>query len=104
MIHQIDSKNEWFLFSVTFTAKLELVFVLTSKTIFLRVFILKSTERAWILLKNDTRDFQKSFPFERSACFYVKVSKHLNSFKYFNFETNCTENENLLQETGVTVF
>ena len=29
VIHQIDSKNEWLLLSVTFTAKLELVFVLT---------------------------------------------------------------------------
>ena len=28
-IHQIDNKNEWFLLSVTFTAKLELNFVLT---------------------------------------------------------------------------
>ena len=29
VIYQIDSKNEWLLLSVTFTAKLELVFVLT---------------------------------------------------------------------------
>ena len=28
-VHQIESKNEWLLLSVTFTAKLELVFVLT---------------------------------------------------------------------------
>ena len=28
-IHNIDRKNEWSLLSVTFTAKLELVFVLT---------------------------------------------------------------------------
>ena len=34
MIHQIDSKNEWFLLSVTFAAKLELVFVLTFKNAF----------------------------------------------------------------------
>ena len=38
-IHQVGSKNEWLLFSVTFTAKLELVFVLT-------VFNLKPTEKA----------------------------------------------------------
>ena len=31
VIHQIDSKNEWLLRSVTFMAKLELVFVLTFK-------------------------------------------------------------------------
>ena len=45
-VHQIDSKNEWLLLSVTFTAKLELIFVLTLKTLFLRILILKPTERA----------------------------------------------------------
>ena len=34
VIHQIDSKNEWLLLSVTFTAKLELVFVLTFENTF----------------------------------------------------------------------
>ena len=34
MIHQVDSKNEWLLLSVTFTAKLELVFVLTFENAF----------------------------------------------------------------------
>ena len=29
VIHDIDSENEWLLLSVTFTVKLELVFVLT---------------------------------------------------------------------------
>ena len=33
-VHQIDSKNEWLLLSVTFTAKLELVFVLTFENAF----------------------------------------------------------------------
>ena len=33
-VHQIDSKNEWLLFSVTFTAKFELVFVLTFENAF----------------------------------------------------------------------
>ena len=33
-VHQIDSKNEWLLLAVTFTAKLELVFVLTSDNLF----------------------------------------------------------------------
>ena len=31
---QIDSKNEWFLLSVSFTAKFELVFVLTLENAF----------------------------------------------------------------------
>ena len=47
---------------------------------FFRVFILKPTERAKILLKNGTRDFQNDPPFERSACFYVTISE---SFKRF---------------------
>ena len=34
VIHQIDSKNEWFLLSITFTAKFELVFVLTFENAF----------------------------------------------------------------------
>ena len=33
-VHQVDSKNEWLLLSVTFTAKLELVFVLTFEKAF----------------------------------------------------------------------
>ena len=43
------------------------------KTLFLRGFILKPTERAEVLLKHGTRDFQNSPPFERSACFNVTV-------------------------------
>ena len=34
MIHQVDIKNEWLLLSVTSTAKLELVFVLTFENTF----------------------------------------------------------------------
>ena len=45
-VHQLDSKNEWLLLSVTFAAKHGLVFVLTYECAFLRVFILKPTERA----------------------------------------------------------
>ena len=56
------------------------------------------TERAKVLLKNGTRDFQNSPPWERSACFYVTNSE---SFRYFNFETDFLENENFFQETGL---
>ena len=34
VIHQIDSKNEWLLLSASFTAKFELVFVLTLENAF----------------------------------------------------------------------
>ena len=60
--HQIDSKNEWLLLSVTFTAKPELVFVLTFENV-LRSFHFKANRK--ILLNNGTRDFQNSPPFER---------------------------------------
>ena len=59
------------------------------------------TERAKILLKKCTRDFQNRPPFERSACFYVTVTKNFERCEYFNFETGFLENENLLQKTGV---
>ena len=59
VIHQLDSKNEWLLLSASFTAKFGLVFDLTLETRFLRGLILKPTERAQVLLKNCTRDFQK---------------------------------------------
>ena len=85
-------------------AKFGLVFVLTLENAFLRGFIFKSTERAQVLLKNGTRDFQNSPPFERSACFYVTISKSFKRFQYFNFETNFLENENLFQKTGVPFF
>ena len=43
----IDSKNEWLLLAASFTAKLELVFVLTLENVSsLRGFILKPTQRA----------------------------------------------------------
>ena len=68
------------LFSVTFTAKLELVFISTFENAFFRVFILKPTERAKVVLKNATRDFQNNPPFERSACFVWKSVKVSNVF------------------------
>ena len=50
------------------------------KTLSLRGFILKPTERAYVLLKIGTRDFQNSSPFERSACFYMKIIENLSIF------------------------
>ena len=45
-IHEIDIENECLLLSVSFTAKLGLVLVLTLESHFVRGFILKPTERA----------------------------------------------------------
>ena len=44
------------------------------KKLFLRGFILKSTERAKVLPKNDHSGFHYRPPFERSACFYVTIA------------------------------
>ena len=44
-------------------------FFLTLENLFLRGFILKPTERAYVLVKNGNSDFQNSLPFEGSACF-----------------------------------
>ena len=59
------------------------------------------TERAKVLLKNGTRDFQNSPPFDRSACFYVTITENFKRFQYFNFETDFLLNGNLFQKTGV---
>ena len=45
MVHQIDSKNEWLLLSETFTAKFELVFVLTFENAFSQSFHVKANRR-----------------------------------------------------------
>ena len=67
---------------------------------FLRDFILKPAERAYVLLKNGTRDFQNTPPFKRSACFLVTIGENFKRFQYFNFETDFLENENLFQKSG----
>ena len=72
--------------------------------LFLRGFILKSTERAYVDLKNDARNFQNSPPFERLACFYVTISGNSERFQYFNFKKYFLENEKLFKKTGVSFF
>ena len=74
------------------------------KTIFIRSFILKPSDRVYILLKKRTRDFRNSPPFERSACFYVTICENFKRFQYFNFETDFLENKNIFQKTWVPFF
>ena len=101
--HQIN-KNEWLLLSATFTEKVELVFVLTQKNILLRGFILNPIERSQILVKNGSRDFQNSPPFERSGCFYMTITGNFERLQYFNSKTSFLKNENLFRKTGVKFF
>ena len=74
--------------------------------LFFKGFILKPTERAWIVLKDGTGDFQNSTSFERLECFYVTISGNFERFQYFNFETffDFLQNEKLSQKTGVLFF
>ena len=53
--------------------------------LFLRGFISKPAERAQVLLKNGTKDFKYSPPFERLSCFYVTIT---GNFKVFNTLTS----------------
>ena len=97
MIHQIDSKSEWLLLSVTFTAKLELVFVLTFENTSSYSFHFKANRKRIGSSKSGARDFQNSALFER--CFYVTIRGSFKRFEYFG--TNFLESENLFQKTGV---
>ena len=47
-------------------------------------FILKLI--AEVLLKNGTRDFENSPPFERFACFFVRITGKFQRFQYFNLK------------------
>ena len=62
------------------------------KTLFQRGFILKPTERPYVLLKSSTRDFQNRPPFETSAWFNVTITENFKHFQYLNFETNYLKN------------
>ena len=69
-----------------FYGKIWDVFSLTLENSFWRDFILTSTERAWVLLKIGTRDFQDSVPIERMTCFYMIITGDILHFYCFNFK------------------
>ena len=95
MIHPIDSQNDWMPLSVTFTAKFELVFILTFANGFSESFHFKASRKT-IGSSKAVLGILNSPPFERSACFYVTISKSFKRFQYFNFETSFLENETTL--------
>ena len=64
--------------------------------------VLRPRERAYILLKRSTRDFQNSPPFERSACFYMTTNRNLECFHCFIFETDFLKNKNLFKKLEYT--
>ena len=56
------------------------------KKIFLRGFILKPTERAYVLPKSGTSDFQNSPPLERSPWVSVTISEKFKHFQYLTLK------------------
>ena len=68
--------------------------------LFLRGFILKATERAQVLLKYGTSDFQNNPPFERSACFYVRISGNLNVFNNLTLKQIFWKTKTLFKKLG----
>ena len=70
----------------------------TEKRSFKRFYFKFNIKSIQVLLKNDTRNFQNSTPFERSACFYATITENFKSFQQFNFSTDFPENENLFKK------
>ena len=68
MIHQVDSKWMAAFFNKCYDK------MLNKKTLLLRGFILKPTERPYFPLKSATKDFWNSPVFKRSACFYAIIT------------------------------
>ena len=75
--YQIDSTNERLLLSASFTAKFEVIFVLTQENAFFFEVLFLSQ--------------QEEHSFERSTCFFVKITGNLERFQYFYYETNFLE-------------
>ena len=67
------------------------------KTLNRRGFILKSTDRIQVSLKNGTKDFQNSIPFKRSAYFSMTITRDFGRFRYFKSEISFLKNENLFK-------
>ena len=71
-IHQIDSKNGWLLVSLTFTAKLELIFLLTFKNAFSQSFHFKVNRKIIGSSKKRYQSERKPFSKNWSTVFQLK--------------------------------
>ena len=102
MFEESDSWNrreKWMVAPFSkFSGKIWVGFCLNNGKRFPRGFILKPIERAYVLLKNRTRDFPNGPPFERLAYFYVPISGNFERLQYFNFETDFLQIENIFQK------
>ena len=115
MFEKCDSPNrQHLLLSASFPAKFELVFSLNLEKdfFFLRGSILKPSERAQTLLKNGTRDFENTPPFERSACdiqwkflnqIFWKTKTFFKKLEYsFSVESTKIENASFPYKTAIS--
>ena len=84
-----------------FTAEFKLVFVLTLENAVSETFHFKANIKS---IGSSKKRYQNSPPFDRSECFYVRISGNFERFQYFNFETDFLDNENLSQKTGLPLF
>ena len=92
--------EEWLLFSAGFTAKFELVLVLTQGNAFFKI-----NRKSIGSSKNCTRNyFQNNYVFEKLACFYVTITENFEHLQYLNFESNFAKIENQFQKAGVMFF
>ena len=87
-----------------FTSTFGLVFVLTLEKKFSYRFHFQANRESIGFLKNGTRDFQNSPPFEKSTCFYVTISENFEHLQSFDFEKGFLENDSFFQKTGVPFF
>ena len=89
MIHQIDSKYEWLLLSVTFTGKLDLVFVLTFENAFSYSFHFKANRKIIGSFEKPVLGFFKIALRLRDRqvfmCQSVKVSEKKNVFQKMEY-------------------
>ena len=72
--------------------------------LFLRGFILKATERAYVLLKTEQGIFKIALRLRDPHVFYVTISGNFERFRYFNFEIDFLENKIFFQKTAVPLF
>ena len=84
--------------SASCTATFELVFCLNTVKRFFFRFHFKGIGKSTVYSKNEAKDFQKSPPFERLACFYVKIAGRFEGFQYLKFEINFLKNENIFSK------
>ena len=110
MFEKCDSskRQKWmvasFSISTGFTAKFDLLLVLTQENAFSKRCHFKFNRKSIGSSKKSIRNFWNSPPFEGSACFYVTVTGNFERFLYFNFETCFLKNANLFQKTGLPFF